>query len=226
MDASEIRAERLNAKEVLTPTNDEKIIFPIVDGTVKLCGGDQALRTSTFIWDRPDRGEEQGNLRGESEGSSATPVRESSLYDGETKNALWSTSGNFIYRHHGEHRVKLYVPREASFPFPLKYIDVTRATSTSLDVMLKKKIDDYWSVEIENCQISGQVSLGSRYWIKKHRMDIPGQGERLTRKQTTSRPFVVRNLEREAKMSYRKKPNLDNARKLRGIYCIDPGDEK
>ena len=60
MDASEIYAKRLNAKEVLTPMSGEKFIFPIADGTVKLSGGDQDLRTSTFIWDRPDRGEEQG----------------------------------------------------------------------------------------------------------------------------------------------------------------------
>ena len=33
---------------------------------------------------------------------------------------------NFIYRHHVEPRVKLYSPREESFPIPLKYIDVSR----------------------------------------------------------------------------------------------------
>ena len=40
MDASEIYAKRLNAKEVLTPMSGEKFIFPIADGTVKLSGGD------------------------------------------------------------------------------------------------------------------------------------------------------------------------------------------
>ena len=49
MDASEIHAKRLNAKEVLTPMNGEKIIVPIADGTVKLSGGDQVLRTSTLL---------------------------------------------------------------------------------------------------------------------------------------------------------------------------------
>ena len=60
MDASEIHAKRLNAKEVLTPMNGEIFIFPIADGTVKLSGGDQVLRTTTLIKDRLDRGEEQG----------------------------------------------------------------------------------------------------------------------------------------------------------------------
>ena len=37
-------------------------------------------------------------------------------------------SGNFIYRHHIQPRVKLYSPREESFPIPLKYIDVSSTT--------------------------------------------------------------------------------------------------
>ena len=51
------------------------------------------------------------------------------------------------HRHHVEPRVKLNVPREESFPIPLRYIDVTRATSKTLDVMLECRIDDYWSIE-------------------------------------------------------------------------------
>ena len=76
------------------------------------------------------RGEEQGNLQGESEGSSSTPRQDSPWYAGEAKSDFWSTSGEFIYRHHVEPRVKLYVPTEESFPVPLKYIDVTRTRST------------------------------------------------------------------------------------------------
>ena len=69
---------------------------PIADGTVKLFGGDQVLRTFTLIRDRPDRGEEQGNLQGESDGSFSTLLQDSSLYDGEAGNDFWSISGNFI----------------------------------------------------------------------------------------------------------------------------------
>ena len=46
----------------------EKFILPVADGTVKTSGGDQRLRTSTLIRDRPARGEEQEVLRGESDG--------------------------------------------------------------------------------------------------------------------------------------------------------------
>ena len=38
MDASGIRARRLNAKEVFTPPNGDNFIFPIEDGKVKLSG--------------------------------------------------------------------------------------------------------------------------------------------------------------------------------------------
>ena len=69
-----------------------------------------------------------------------------------------------VYRHHLEPRVKLYVPREASFPVPLKYIDVTRTTSTSLDVMLEKYFTIIGTLmEIENCQKLGQVSRDSLF---------------------------------------------------------------
>ena len=38
MDASEIHARRLNAKEVLTPMQGDNFIFPVAGGTVKLSG--------------------------------------------------------------------------------------------------------------------------------------------------------------------------------------------
>ena len=43
----------------------KKCGFPVADGTVKITGEDQDLRTSTFIRDRPERGEEQEVFRGE-----------------------------------------------------------------------------------------------------------------------------------------------------------------
>ena len=118
----------------------DNFTFPGADGTVKVSGGDQRLKTFTLIGDRPDRGEEQEVLRGEADGLSyPTPIQDdSTLDDAEAKNDFWSITGDFIYRHNVEPRVELYVPREESFPIPLKYIDVTRNTHTSLDVLLKK----------------------------------------------------------------------------------------
>ena len=55
MDASEICSKRLNATEVIFPKEKEEFIFPIADGRIKPLGGDQDLKTSTLIRDRPIR---------------------------------------------------------------------------------------------------------------------------------------------------------------------------
>ena len=68
------------------------------------------------------------------------PFQDSTPGDGEAVRESWSISGNFIDRHHVEPGVKLYVPNEASFPIPLKYIAATRVTNTSLDVVLNKSM--------------------------------------------------------------------------------------
>ena len=67
----------------------------------------------------------------------------------KAENDFWSITGEFIYRHHVEARVKLNMPREESFPIPLKCIDVTRTTHTSLDVLFEKNIDDCSNVDGE-----------------------------------------------------------------------------
>ena len=123
MDASEIYSKRLNAKEVIFP-KEGKFTFPIADGRIKTPGEDQELRTSTLIRPRPSRGEGHVDFLGESEGS-LPPPHDSFPDAGEAINVFWSMSGNFIYRHHVEPRVKLYSPREESFPIPLKNIDVS-----------------------------------------------------------------------------------------------------
>ena len=58
-----------------------------------------------------------------------------------------SIQGDFIYRHHIEPKVQLHVPREESFPIPLKYIDVIRSAHTDLDAAQEKRIYYYWNVD-------------------------------------------------------------------------------
>ena len=142
MDASEIYARRLNAKEVLSPQKSGIFVFTVADGTVKIFGRERRLRTSTLTRERPERGEEQEFFQGKSdELHSPTPLQEdSTLDDEEAENDFWTFTGEFIYRHHVEPRVELYMPTEESFPSPLKYIDVTRTTHTSLVVLLEKQI--------------------------------------------------------------------------------------
>ena len=123
------------------------------------------------------------------------------------------------------------MPKEESFPIPLKYIDVTRTTDTTLDVMLEKHIEDYWNVNGER-ELSDAWTGPTRFTILSEK---PPDGctwseGRLTRKQTTSRPDNVwpDMWEHMSDASKRKekqkwaieKPKLDNARRLRGILFI------
>ena len=228
MDASEIYSKRLNAKEVIFPKENRNFIFPVADGRIKLPGGDQDLRTSTLIRHRPFRGGSHVDFLGESEGS-FPPPHDSFPDAGEAINDFWSMSGNFIYRHHVEPRVKLCSPREESFSIPMKYIDVSRTTHTNLDVKQERRIDDCWNLD-------GSRDL-SDYWTgftqftlleEKPPDGYMWSGWRMTRKQLTYRPELWTKLGRNAQQKERQKwshekPQLDNARKLRGIYVIDPG---
>ena len=86
MDATEIYSKRLNVKEVLFPKENGKFIFPAADGQVKLPGGDQDLRTSTLMPDRPIRGESHVDFLGKSEGSLPPPPQDSLPDAGEAIN--------------------------------------------------------------------------------------------------------------------------------------------
>ena len=131
-------------------------------------------------------------------------------------------SGSFIYRHHVEPRVKLYSPREESFPIPLKYINVTRTTHTNLDVKQEKRIDD-WTGFTQFTLLEEKPPDGYM-WSRG----------RLTRMQLTSRPDHLwpelwKSMGKHAKLKEKQKWSgekfhLENARKLRGICFIDPED--
>ena len=236
MDASEICSKGLNAKEVIFPKQKEEFIFPIADGRIKTLGGDQDLRTSTLIRPRPSRGEGHIDFLGESEGS-LPPPHDSFPVAGEAMNDFWSMSGSFIYRHHVEPRVKLYSPREESFPIPLKYIDVSRTTHTNLDVKQEKRIDDYWKVDGSR-DLSDPWTGFTQFTLleEKPPEGYMWSGWRLTRKQLTSRPDHLwpelwKSMGKHANLKEKQKwlnekLHLENARKFRGIYFIDPEDKE
>ena len=210
--------------------------FPIADGRIKTPGEDQELRTSTLIRPRPSRGEGHVDFLGESEGSFPQP-HDSFPVAGEAINDFWSMSGSFIYRHHVEPRVALYSPREESFPIPLKYIDVTRTTHTNLDVKLEKRIDDYWNIDGSR-DLSDPWTGFTQFTLLDDKAPdgYTWSGGRLTRKQLTSRPDHLwpelwKSMGKNAKLKEKQKwseekIHLDNARKLRGIYFIDPEDKE
>ena len=173
-------------------------------------GGDQDLRRSTLVRER------EGSL----------PKPQDSLLDaGEAINDFWSTSGSFMYRHHVELRVKLYSPREESFPCST---EIHKLGCYARNVAL---IFSGTSMGQEICQIHGQVSLITLL-EENLQKDECGSRWRLTRQQLTCRPVhlwpepwekLVRNVELKERQKWsHEKPKLDNAIKLRGICFSDP----
>ena len=133
-------------------------------------------------------------------------------------------SGNFIFRHHVEPRVKLYSPREESFPIPLKYIDVSRTTRTNLDVKQERRIDDYWNIDGSR-DLSDPWTGFTQFTVLEEK---PPNGYMWPYRLW---PELWIKMGRNAKLKERhkwsdEKPKLDNARKLRGIYFIDPEDKE
>ena len=100
----------------------------------------QGVREPTLRRDQLERREDlREDFQGNSEKSQPLDIRTD---DSEVRADFSSIEGNYIYHHHTKPRVQLYVPKEETFPVPLKYIDVTRSTHTDLDVMQEKRIDE------------------------------------------------------------------------------------
>ena len=187
MGASEVHSKRLNAREVIFPQESGKH-FPAADGRINLSGRDQDLRTPTLIREHPSRGDGHVDFLGESEGS-LPPPRDSLSDAGEAINDFWSMSGNFIHRHPVEPRVKIYSPREESLPIPLKYIDVSRTAHTNLDVNQERRILDY--LNIDGSRDLSDSWTGFTQFTLLEEKPPDGHlwsGERLTKRQLTSRP--------------------------------------
>ena len=185
-----------------------------------------------MIRERPIREEGHVDFLGESEGSPPSPPQDSLPDAGEARNDFWSMSGNFIFRHRVEPRVKLYSPREASFPIPLKYIDVSRTNHTNLDVMQESRIYDI-GISIDGSRdVSGSWTGFTQFTIldEKPPDGYMWSGRRLTTRQAMSRPDYLwpepwTKLARNAKVREKQKwaigrTKLDNAIRLRRIYFI------
>ena len=132
--------------------------------------------------------ESRRDFLGRSERSFPPPPQDSLPVAGEAMNDFWSMSRNFICRHHVESRVKLYSPREESFPVPLKYIDVSRTASTNLDVMQERRIDDYWNIDGSRDLSDSWTGFTQFTPLEvKPPEGYMWSGRRLTKRQVTSR---------------------------------------
>ena len=137
---------------------------------------------------------------------------------------FWSISGNFVYRHHVEPIVKLYVPRGASFSIPSKCIDVTRATSTSLDVMLETNMDDYWNVDGDREIVRYVVSVYKIHdigWITTRLTYMVREEIDKKANDIQTRLSVARNLERHVRSVEAKRKAKVGYQKFRSLTVLD-----
>ena len=106
-----------------------------------------------------------------------------------------------------------------------------------MDVKQEKRIDDYWNIDGSR-DLSDSWTGFTQFILLEEKLSngYMWSGWRLTRKLLTSRPDHLwpelwdkmgknAKLKEKQKWSH-EKPKLNNARKLRGIYFIDPEDKE
>ena len=101
-----------------------------------------------------------------------------------------------------------------------------------------ENVNDYWNVNgIENCQIRGQVLQRPRCWMQKTTgwiYLVRGETDKKANDIQTRlslwpeiwKDMLEASKRREKQKRAIEKPKRDTARKLRGIYFIDPADEE
>ena len=160
----------------------------------KTSGGDQVLRTSTLIRDRPDRGEEQEVLWGESDGlSSPNPLRDDSTRDdAEAKKDFWSITEDSLIVIASYPELNCTCREKNHFVFRWSTSTLPEQHIRHWMYCWKSQlmITGTW-MEKENCQMHGQASKDLIY--KKER---PFDGctlsvRKLHEETNTSRPDVV-----------------------------------
>ena len=110
---------------------------------------------------------------------------------------------------------------------------MTRATSTTSDVVLERRVDDSWNIEGDR-DLSDAWTGSTRFTISNE--TPPGHtwvreaADKIS-SNIKARSLVARDMEKTCQMQLNEKknksglskePKLDNARRLRGIYFIDP----
>ena len=131
-------------KKSIDTTKGEDCIFPVADGTAKLSGRDHECREPAWrVGTTCEKWRSQWRTSRRTRRVLNRQKQKRTLKPGKT---FGRSNVDFIDRHHIEPRVQLYVPKEETFPIPLKYIDVTGASYSHLNVLQEKRVD-HWSVD-------------------------------------------------------------------------------
>ena len=149
LEASETHPRTLNAKEVLITQKDGECVFPVAGGSAKLSGRDYEFQEPTL--------RRESTVRRENLTAMGKSFNLKNQKMTQKLGKTWSIQEDFIYRRHIEPRVQSYVPKEESFPIPLKYIDVVSKHKKNELMTIGM------STETEICQIRGRVSQDLQY---------------------------------------------------------------
>ena len=182
--------------------------------------------------------EEQEILQGKSDASdSPTQLQDDSTRDDEeAKDDFWTITREFIYRHHVEPRVKLYVPRKI-VPFPGEVHRRCQKDTYIIVCIVGENIEDYCNVDGEK-ELSDAWTGFTRFILLSERppdgYTWSGRGLRGNKQplvQTMYGHFLWKHMSdaatKKAKQGWAfEKPKLDIARQLRGTFFIEPNDEE
>ena len=110
-------------------------------------------------------------------------------------------------------------------------MDVTRVTHTTLDIFQGSRIDDFWKIDAARDLSDSWTGFTQFSLLKETAPEgYMWSGERLTKRQATSRPDhlwpeIWRGMSRNSKMKERQNWASER-RMLRGIYFIHPEDKE
>ena len=240
MDASGVHAKRLNAKEVILPKGGEEFIFLVADGTVKPLGKIRHWKSPP--WFGIIQSEETVIMtfyRRIRRVSACTTF--SRLISGCRRSTKWFLV-HLWTRHIPPSRwtksQTLHAARGIISYSTENYIDVTRATHTALDVLQESRIDDCWNIDGSR-DLSDSWTGFTHFPLLKEKPPDGYMWSGWEIDQTASNikawfncgQKIWRSKSRNSKMKEKQnwaseKPELENARTLRGIYFIEPEDEE
>ena len=184
---------RLNAKEVSTPQRSGNFIFPVADGTVKIFGREQRLRTSTL-----DLGPSGTRRRTRNSSRKVKWITFSTLHLKTTRRGMMRKlkSDFWVFYRRIHLSSSRWTQSQTAHAERKKHFLFRWSTST-----LPEQHFHYWTycwkntlkitgtgMENRNCQMHGQDSQDLFYWREGHRKDTHGP-ERDS--QGNKQPFVL-----------------------------------
>ena len=180
-------------KEVLPVLYNGKHRFPLAEGDLDQPGVTSSITRKIKIRKRKIA---EASEAAEKEAQEADAKRRKDLGlpdDPSSANQdFWTCNREFITIHHRTPRTSLFIPTDQNCPFPIKWIDVTRFTQTSIDAASLNKIDDLWfdGTNTVECNLDQEWIGRTRFTLLK---PAPPKGwvwqdGRLTKGQKTSRP--------------------------------------